>query len=693
MKSSKYIPKNEDVYIDISDQRYQKQTSLARNKKRRDRLEKIHLFDCQERQTKAQKRRDLNAECHSNYSMQVCDRFTCSDDRSEDYAVKFLNKYRHLNTRLLKIEALYVIRHNDTGFLDFILRHPRMEHQAHEYKGYRRHTILTYAICLRKSECVQVILEHVFMRQTYSTIIDYVCTNGRTALWYACQNGDFDLVRALVERGYATVNKCGVLIVASQNGHRKIVDYLLRKGCDPNRQAKNYNETALHAASRRNHAEIVQKLLAYGANANAFDYMKRTAIDYAIHKRHNEVAKILIRHQNGHFIMSRTGFTPLMLATYRNNQAIVDILTDVISNEQVLDEMTLLACNYIIDGDGRKSDVAYCYFEKALSRNQCSKIETSAPCEAYEFLHECRTLDELASIRDNENKFRMYALMVGERLLLKMNGINHFLTLLIKQSNVYKRQKMLRRSLQLRLHGYRLIMKFNQCTHKKYLSELIDLLYDILENKEDISIQSLTIIWMGILNEKNKIQTIYLFRLLFLMTYLIESKSVDDNGQSVLQYFIHQALYRNIIIENEYPLFSYLITRIVEGEHIYTYSFLSVPVLSCIRVLIDSGVDVNEIVSSTKSTPLHLIAQCSNIDHARSVIRLLLEANAHLDYVNRNGLKAEQLACDWEIRDLLRINRKLSLKCQCAHLVNSRNLNYSHYLCPRLIKFVQMHTI
>ncbi|CAF1282811.1 unnamed protein product [Adineta ricciae] len=225
------------------------------------------------------------------------------------------------------------------------------------------------------------------------------------------------------------------------------------------------------------------------------------------------------------------------------------------------------------------------------------------------------------------------------------------------------------------MHGYRLIMKFNQCAHKNYLSELIDPLYDILENKEDISIQSLTVIWMGILNEKNKKQAIYLFRLLFLMIHLIESKGVGENEQLVLQYFIHQALYRNIIIENEYPPFSYLITRIVEGEHIYTYSFLSVPVLSCIRILIDSGVDVNEIVSSTKSAPLHLIAQCSNIDHVRSVIRLLLETNAHLDYVNRNGLQAEQVAYDWEIRDLLRVNRKLSLKCQCAHLVNSRNLN------------------
>ena len=44
MKSSKYIPNNEDVHMNISDQRHQKQKSLVRNKKKqRDRLANFHL--------------------------------------------------------------------------------------------------------------------------------------------------------------------------------------------------------------------------------------------------------------------------------------------------------------------------------------------------------------------------------------------------------------------------------------------------------------------------------------------------------------------------------------------------------------------------------------------------------------------------------------------------------------------------
>jgi len=60
--------------------------------------------------------------------------------------------------------------------------------------------------------------------------------------------------------------------------------------------------------------------------------------------------------------------------------------------------------------------------------------------------------------------------------------------------------------------------------------------------------------------------------------------------------------------------------------------------------LIDSGADVNEVVSNTKSTPLHLIARCYNIDSARSVIQLLLDANAHIDCIDKNGLKPEDVA-------------------------------------------------
>ncbi|CAF1215906.1 unnamed protein product [Adineta steineri] len=305
-----------------------------------------------------------------------------------------------------------------------------------EIKERRLHTMLTYVIDQRDSEGIRIVLDNIFSGYIYKTIIEHVCSNGRTALWYACRNGDLELVQELIIRGHANINKCGVLIVAAQNGHEKIVDYLLKRGCDVNRRVRNYNESALHAASRRNHLGIVNLLLKYGAISTLRDKQKRTALDYAIHKRHIEIAKVLIYHQHGCFNMSPTGYTPLMLAAYCENTPIIDILWNVLPLQQVLDELSLLACKYIIGGNASKRDKAYCYFEMALSRR--TPLHDSISCAAYEFLSECHTLDELALIRENDNKMRMYAFLVSERLLLKSDQINHHLSLIIKQSYIYK---------------------------------------------------------------------------------------------------------------------------------------------------------------------------------------------------------------------------------------------------------------
>ena len=98
--------------------------------------------------------------------------------------------------------------------------------------------MLTHAIERGDTDCIQTILQYIFSGHISPTIIDHVCSNGRTALWYACNKGDFDLVQTLVERAHANISKCGVLIVAAQNGYEKIVRYLLIRGCNPNRRVK-----------------------------------------------------------------------------------------------------------------------------------------------------------------------------------------------------------------------------------------------------------------------------------------------------------------------------------------------------------------------------------------------------------------------------------------------------------------------
>jgi hypothetical protein len=121
------------------------------------------------------------------------------------------------------------------------------------------------------------------------------------------------------------------------------------------------------------------------------------------------------------------------------------------------------------------------------------------------------------------------------------------------------------------------------------------------------------------------------------------------------------------------------------------YISFSVPVLSIVRLLIDYGADVNRADRRTKSTPLHLISRCYDVDVTKSVIRLLLDANAHTDCIDRNGRLPEDYTREFEIKEFMRANRKLSLKCQCAYLIILKNVCYMNYLPSNLIAFIRMH--
>ncbi|CAF1257203.1 unnamed protein product [Adineta ricciae] len=571
------------------------------------------------------------------------------------------SEYRY-DTHPYDLSISRAIRLNDVDFLGVAIRQLQLNHQQRNvnrtdrrnrafehYIHYDRHTMLTDALVHAGPQCAEVILDGVYDGFIYSTIIDHVTGNGRTALWYACEKGYFDLVRELVERAHANVNKCGVLLVALQKNHKGIVNYLLSQGCDPNRRVKNYNESALHIASRRNQLDMVDQLLKYGANPNVLDYKKRTPLDYAIHKKHIEIARILIQYHNGRFIMSQTGYTPLMLAASCNNKPIMNLLLQILPDEQILEEVVLLACRYTIDGNRSKRDEAYCYFEKALSRTPPSSI--NAPCEAYEFVTECQTLDELASIRDNDNKLRMYALVISERLLLQKDELKHLLTLIIKQSNVYRWQRLFHRCLQLRMYAYELLLQAE--TNRKYHIKICEE---------------------------------------YLVLILLETKTTDGNERYILISLIVQLVHKKIIIHRGLTLLGYFVKRITSNANDLTCASVNIPTLSIIRLLIYAGADVNETNLYSKSTPLHLLSTCDNENGAKSAIQLLLDADAHIDCINARGYRPDDNTYNLEIKEFLRSHRTISLKCLCARLIVSNNLPHKHCLSADIIQFVQMHS-
>ncbi|CAF0983041.1 unnamed protein product [Adineta ricciae] len=613
--------------------------------------------------------------------------------------------------RRYELSIPYAIQLKDADFLGVLLRQLRLNHRngfhpkvernfgrkiRHRRGAARRDTMLIDAIKNTNSQCVETILDGVYDGFIYSTIVDHVCSNGRTALWHACRLGDLNLVYELVERAHANVNRCGVLLVAIQNNHEEIVNYLLQRGCDPNRRVKNYNESALHIASRRNRLEMVKLLLKYGAEPNVLDYKKRTPLDYAVHKRYVDIARVLIEHHDGRFIMSQTGFTPLMLAAYCDNKPIVHLLVNILPDQQVIEELLLLASRYTIDGNLSKRDEAYCYFERALSRAAPACINPS--CEAYEYLTECQTLDELVSIRNDDNKLRMYALVVSERLLLQKGELQHLLTLIMKQSDMYRWQRLFRRCLQLRMHAYQLLLqaedhrKYDEKVQKSYLSQLVSSLYKILETEKRIPVHSLARIWSWILDTFNQSLNGILIKLLMIVFYLLETNNINGNEKYILVGLLVRLIRKNIIINRLYSPLRYFVNHTAWNAGELICASVSLPTLSIIRWLIYAGADVNETDSHSKTTLLHYVARSYNIGRERPIIQILLDADAHMDCVDAYGHLPEDYANDREVREILRAHRKISLKCLCAHLIVSSKISYKHCLSPKLVHFVHIHS-
>ncbi len=111
---------------------------------------------------------------------------------------------------------------------------------------------------------------------------------------------DLARVKAFLDAGVDVnqKNALGVtaLYSAASGGHKEVVELLLAEGADINEKTAAYTDvTTLHAAAREGHKEIVEVLLAGGADVNAGStYNELTAAELAMEANHIEVVKLLI---------------------------------------------------------------------------------------------------------------------------------------------------------------------------------------------------------------------------------------------------------------------------------------------------------------------------------------------------------------------------------------------------------------
>ena len=154
-------------------------------------------------------------------------------------------------------------------------------------------------------------------------------SNGLTALCHASQGGHSKVVQILLKGGAdPNIQKESgqrALMSACKNGHSEVVQILLKGGADPNIQKKD-GLTALMIASQGGHSKVVQILLRGGADPNIQEKDGWTALMIASQYGDTEVVQILLKGGADPNIQKGDGSTALMNASQNGHSEVVQIL-------------------------------------------------------------------------------------------------------------------------------------------------------------------------------------------------------------------------------------------------------------------------------------------------------------------------------------------------------------------------------
>ncbi len=117
-----------------------------------------------------------------------------------------------------------------------------------------------------------------------------------------------------------------LLILAAIFDYFEIVKYLLERGdVDPNLQ-NNQGQTALMEASLQGHENIAKLLLKHNANPDLQNNQKETALMEASTYENENIVKLLLEHNANPDLQDNQGETALMKASSRGRDKIVKLL-------------------------------------------------------------------------------------------------------------------------------------------------------------------------------------------------------------------------------------------------------------------------------------------------------------------------------------------------------------------------------
>jgi RNA polymerase sigma factor (sigma-70 family) len=141
----------------------------------------------------------------------------------------------------------------------------------------------------------------------------------RWAIWY----GDRTVVEILLDR--EAMVEAEDWNIAATYGYRDIIALFIERGLTINPQSK--GQTPLHTAVSVNQKEVVELLLANGADINARDEADLTPLHWGAAAGHQEIVALLLANSSDINAQDKAGRTPLYWATKNSHTSIMELLS------------------------------------------------------------------------------------------------------------------------------------------------------------------------------------------------------------------------------------------------------------------------------------------------------------------------------------------------------------------------------
>jgi ankyrin repeat protein len=156
----------------------------------------------------------------------------------------------------------------------------------------------------------------------------------KRSLIYAAEGGENVIVKYLVIEREVDVNfqhngKTS-LHYTSENGHFDVVEFLVKKGAEVNKQEDKTLLTALHYAARRGFLKIIKFLIDNGANSNLRDKQGKSCLHYSVIFGDVEVVEYLTEKVEDVNPVDAEGNTPISLAERHENSVVLNFFLNIV---------------------------------------------------------------------------------------------------------------------------------------------------------------------------------------------------------------------------------------------------------------------------------------------------------------------------------------------------------------------------